>query len=93
MSDVQLQWIVSRKRDQSGRLTSSTGLPPGVEVDSRGMRVISSPSVGGFKQMYHKVWAKRGLKPDQVKDNWQKWLDNNPSYSRKNKREDRATYE
>ena len=75
---VQMMLIVCRKRDKYGKLIRGEQLPPGVEVDSEGMRVVSNPV--SFEGMF------RGLKLKQTRGNrelteqlWEGYLEANPS--------------
>ncbi len=43
LDDVQIGRCLNLPRDSRGNLVGATGLPPGVEVDEDGNRVISSP--------------------------------------------------
>ena len=81
-TDWQLSYVLCRRRDKAGRLDRSPReeLPPWVEVDDDGMRVIRNPVPLGvaFKQ----VQRRRGRTDEQAVAAWQRWLDDNPKFGK-----------
>lgn len=82
--DWQMANVVCRKRDKSGRLVStrqSLGpdgeeLPPWVEVDDNGQRVVSRPT--SFGKMFQAAKKAQGMKDWEAKRAWHSYSDNDP---------------
>ncbi len=76
-----LKWVVFRKRNKYGALVQAHDeLPPGVEVDDDGMRIISNPVP--FSAMFRQVKKRQGLNKEQTEAQWQEWLLVNPQFER-----------
>ncbi len=76
-------------RDKYGRLKrEDPDLPPGVEVDDDGKRVIKGKRAT-LAQVFKQVNLERGLSLDQIKDAWAKFREQNPDMGKGGKRERR----
>lgn len=79
--DVQMRWIVFRKRDKYGGLVrSSSELPDWVEVDDQGMRIVSKEV--SYQAMFRQVKKKQGLTGDKVEESWKYFLSTNPEFGK-----------
>lgn len=80
LTNYQMHWIVFRKRNsKTGALVrKSSNLPEWVEVDERGMRIVSNPKP--YREMFCQVQKSRGL---PVQETWDEFLGKNPEYLKK----------
>ena len=83
------QWrlVLCRARNSSGQLIRDDGgekLPPWVEVDERGQRVISKPV--SFSQAFMQVQKRRGKNKEQSAAAWAEWMKDNPGYGQRKSR-------
>ncbi len=61
--------VVGLRRDKWGALVRHTeDLPPWVEVDDEGMRIVSRPT--SFGKMYRQVKRGQGLSKDKAEQAW-----------------------
>jgi hypothetical protein len=75
------QWrdVLTRARDEQGRLVRGEKLPPWVHVDSEGMRVIKKPVA--FETVYKDLRTKLGgMTAEEAEEDWQKWRAVNPKF-------------
>jgi hypothetical protein len=56
--------VFFRRRDEHGNLIRTAGLPPGVEVDGRGMRMLRGKT--SFETMYKDVCKRRGMEAEKL---------------------------
>ncbi len=76
-NDLQLAYVVCRRRDSMGRLQGvREDLPPGVDVDEDGMRVVRDPVA--FSEMYWQVRRCQGLNEPLIERDWCRYLAENP---------------
>jgi hypothetical protein len=69
MDDLQMRWVVSRRRDQQGRLIRrDRELPEWVEVDAEGMRIITQPR--RFGDVFRRTYEELGLSQQQIEARW-----------------------
>ncbi len=77
--DTITAYIVGRKRDKSCRLVRDNGeeqLPPWVEVDEHGQRVVGKPT--SFGQMFKAAKRAQGMKDWEATRAWHVYSDNDP---------------
>jgi hypothetical protein len=75
-----MRHVLNRRRDKYGRLVrKSEELPPWVEVDDDGMRVVTRPC--SFASMYRKVKRWQGHSTESAEEHWKKYLRDNPRLS------------
>jgi hypothetical protein len=76
--DEMLARVVFRRRDRYGRLVRATeDLPPGVEVDEDGQRVVTDPRP--FSVMYRQVRMSQGMSREEAEDDWLLYKAANPA--------------
>jgi len=80
LDDVQVAGILFRPRDKYGRLRKRPDLPPGVEVDDEGMRVVKNPVP--YAVMFRQVRRRQGLNEEQVEASWREFLSANPKFGK-----------
>jgi hypothetical protein len=71
-----LRWVIARPRDKYGRLKRRGNLPPWVEVDDKGMRVVTRPVA--FQTMFRQVAKSKGLELEQIDKEWKEYQAANP---------------
>lgn len=72
LDDVQIAYVLNRRRDRHGNLIrEDEELPPGVEVDDNGMRIITNPT--SYGRAYVKAKMHYGVSEHQAKDEFRKW--------------------
>lgn len=76
--DVQIVHVLARRRDKWGKLVRSEELPPGVEVDDDGQRIVTRPVP--FKRMYRMVKKLQGLPAEKIDTAWDEWQADNPKF-------------
>lgn len=77
----QLRLVICRPRDANGRLVrGGERLPPWVEVDAEGQRVVSNPVP--FQEAFYQVQARAGRNRAQAADAWLDWRLRNPRFGR-----------
>jgi hypothetical protein len=84
--DYFLRHVLALPRDRAGRLVRGEQLPPGVEVDEDGMRVVRNPVP--FARMFRQVKERQGYDEERARYAWHDWLLDNPRFGKGG--EDRA---
>lgn len=79
-STIQMNHMLFLKRDKWGRLEDPrNALPPGVEVDDNGMRVISPNNRRPFTKSFQRVKKRQGLNDAEAQKAWDDYLARHPS--------------
>lgn len=79
--DLQTMEVVFRKRDANGSLVRGGGLPPGVNVDADGMRIIKNRQP--LERVYKKLKKEfAGLTESQADEQWERFRAENPTMGR-----------
>lgn len=74
--------MVARSRDAQGQLIRSGGqLPPGVQTDAEGMRVVVGEPVS-FGTMFRQVRRYQGLTDAEAEASWAAYLAEHPHCGR-----------
>lgn len=79
LDDYQLRWVVFRRRDKYGGLMrrGANDLPPHVQVDANGMRVVTNPQP--FSKMFRDVKRRQGVVNERdIEERWKQYTAENP---------------
>jgi len=79
--DRQTYRVVFRRRDRFGRLVRTNDeLPPGVDVDEDGMRVVRRPV--SYQTMFRQLRREQGYDDPSIDQNWNEFLAANPKFGK-----------
>ena len=82
-STVQMQHMLLLRRDKWGNLVDpSEELPPGVEADDAGNRVIPKGSKGGFTHGFKMAKLAQGASIEEAQAAWEMYLKDNPQLAK-----------